>query len=65
MLKCQKILLGFGLPKLKNLTKSKKDDPLACLRRNLKEEISTEEEWLHNAANPVKTLLLKKPSSTS
>jgi len=37
--------------KLKNLTKTKKDDLLACLHRK---KISTkEEEWLDNAANPV------------
>ena len=44
-------VLKSGLTKLKNLTKFKKDDLLACLRRE--EKISTEEEWLDNAANPV------------
>jgi hypothetical protein len=45
-------VLKSGLTKLKNLTKTKKDDLLARLHQ--KEKISTEEEeWLDNAANPV------------
>ena len=45
-------VLKSGLTKLKNLTKSKKDDLLARLHR--KEKISTEEgEWLDNVANLV------------
>jgi len=44
-------VLKSGLVKLKNLTKTKKDDLLACLHRK---KISTkEEEWLDNATNPV------------
>jgi hypothetical protein len=45
-------VLKSGLTKLKNLTKTKKDDLLAHLHR--KEEISNEEEeWLDNATNLV------------
>ena len=43
-------MLKSGLTKLKNLTKTRKDDLVACL--HWKEKISTEEEWL-GAANPV------------
>ena len=52
MLKNPLELLKSGLTKLKNLTKTRKDDLLARLNR--KEKISTnEEEWFDNAANPV------------
>jgi len=45
-------VLKYGLVKLKNHAKARKDGLLACLQR--KEKVSTEEEeWLDNAANPV------------
>lgn len=46
-------VLKSGLTNLKNLTKTRKDDLLACLHRREKISASDEEEWLDNAANPV------------